>query len=91
MTRSELTAALRAAFLTGVDHEGGWDAVAAKAEELLGVGSYEGIESIIGELPQTWIPALTRKIVETGYAKKVWMPGRCSAFVAGVERRKDQP
>lgn len=36
MTRGELSAALRAAFLTGPGHQEGWDAVAEKAEELLG-------------------------------------------------------
>lgn len=90
MTR--LADQLRAAFLSASGHADGWDAVADKAEELIQAardlgGSYEGIVELINDLPQTWVPALTIKMVEAGYAKNVWKAGGCSAVVANTERR----
>lgn len=48
--------------------------------------SYEFAERLISELPKTWIPAMTLKIVEAGYEKNVWAPGACGVFVKAVEK-----
>lgn len=61
------------------------------AKDFIDAHRYEGVEALIDELPQLWIPTLTRRLVERGYSKNVWVKGGCSAFVAKIELMIDTP
>lgn len=56
----------------------------AEGERLL---DYESVIATIDKLPQTWIPAVLCRLVETAYAKDVFVPGGASETVRKVELR----
>ena len=56
--------------------------------------SFDEIKSEIQDLPQTWIPALLKVMVETAVEKHVFQPGGIARFVKAVEddyQPKDPP
>ncbi len=88
MARAALIAELKRAFAAAPGHESGWEAVADKAIELLQpTTEYEGVVALFKGLPMTWLPALTLRIVEEGYARPVWTPGGCSTAITSLEKR----
>jgi len=67
------------------------NARAVEAAKYIAAHGYDGVAALIGELPSTWIPALTRAVVEAGYAQDVWVTNGASAFVAKIEGNAPPP
>mgnify|MGYP001391921680 CR=1 FL=1 len=46
---------------------------------------YEETQKMIRELPATWIPALLKELVVTGYKKRVFQPFGASRLINSLE------
>lgn len=60
------------------------------AEDVMAKGSranYERVLATLGDLPQTWYPAVLIHLVECSYKQRVFRPGGASLLVAKLERK----